>query len=213
MNRVVLYFGSFNPIHRGHLSIADYVIDSGLCDEMWLVVSPNNPLKEKCDLLDEDKRLEMARLAVSEWRDEIKICDIEYQLSKPSFTIHTILELSKCYPNIEFHLLMGEDNIFTFDKWYKWIELACKVNILIYPRDVNNINVGEKIDMLRDMGNFGESKFLYLKDAPLINISSTEIRNKLFINEDISEDTANSVVEYIRNKKLYGNGSGTSNIK
>ena len=213
MNRVVLYFGSFNPIHKGHLSIADYVIDSGLCDEMWLVVSPNNPLKKKADLLDEDKRLEMANLAVSEWREDIKICDIEYHLSKPSFTIHTILELSKRYPNIEFHLLMGEDNIFTFDKWHQWIELARKVNILIYPRCVNDINVRNKIETLMSVGNFEESKFLYLEEAPLIDISSTEIRRKLLMKEDISGDTAKSVIEYINNNKLYKNGSRTSNIK
>ena len=213
MNRVVLYFGSFNPIHKGHLSIADYVIDSGLCDEMWLVVSPNNPLKKKVDLLDEDKRLEMAKLAVSEWRNDIKICDIEYHLSKPSFTIHTILELSKRYPNIEFHLLMGEDNIFTFDKWHQWIELARKVNILIYPRCVNNINVRKKIEALTKIGNFVKSKFLYLEEAPLIDISSTEIRHKLLMKEDISGYTAKSVIEYINNNKLYKNGSRTSNIK
>lgn len=203
--RVILYFGSFNPIHTGHLTIADFIVDSGLCDEVWFVVSPNNPLKKQDDLLDDRHRLEMARLAVDEWNSRIKVSDVEFQLSKPSYTINTIRTLTKEYPDIEFSLLLGEDNIFFFDRWKKWTEIATMVTILIYPRrtDARKM-VRDKINELCQESSLKSNRFCYLSEAPLIDMSSTYIRARMDGGEPIESCTAQNVVDYIKKNELYG---------
>lgn len=200
-NRVVLYFGSFNPVHNGHLSIANYVIDEGLCDEIWFIVSPHNPLKKECDLLPEKERFEMTTLAAAEWSRAIKVLDIEFSMSRPSYTYRTIRALELLYPDKKFTLLMGEDNILYFDCWKQWQEVVSRCDVLIYPRgDVATEIVYDKIRELRLEGEFHASKFNYLINAPRINISSTELRKLRY---DVEEKTAQSVVHYIKEKKLY----------
>lgn len=203
--RVILYFGSFNPIHTGHLTIADYVVDSGLCDEVWFVVSPNNPLKRQEDLLDEKHRLEMAKLAIEEWNSRIKVSDVEFQLSKPSYTIHTLRALSIEYIDIEFSLLLGEDNIFFFDRWKRWAEIAQMMEIIIYPRRTETKKmVRDKISELCHEGDLKNERFHYLSEAPLIDMSSTYIRDKMDAGEPIESCTAIKVIDYIKKNELYG---------
>lgn len=201
-DRIILYFGSFNPIHNGHLSIAKYVIESGLCDEVWFIVSPQNPLKEEGDLLAEGERFTMAQLAAEEWSEAIKVLDVEFTMSRPSYTIRTILKLEELYPQKRFTLLMGEDNILFFERWRKWQEIVKHCPILIYPRGeaVQKRVVEDKIRELCTEGELKAERFNYLSDAPRINISSTELRKQI---NTIDGLTARSVVNYIKEKKLY----------
>lgn len=200
-NRVILYFGSFNPVHNGHLSIANYVIENGLCDEIWFIVSPHNPLKREADLLPEEDRFEMTRLASAEWGSAIKVLDIEFSMSRPSYTIQTIKKLESLYSGKKFTLLMGEDNILYFDCWKQWQEIVRRCDVLIYPRgDVSTEIVHDKIRELRLEGEFPVSKFNYLPDAPRIDLSSTELRRLKY---EVEGKTAQSVVNYINEKKLY----------
>ncbi|MEG0499880.1 MAG: nicotinate (nicotinamide) nucleotide adenylyltransferase [Rikenellaceae bacterium] len=201
-NKVILYFGSFNPIHNGHLSIAAYVLDRALCDEVWFIVSPQNPLKGQVDMLPESERFEMAQLAAAEWSSAIKVLDVEFTMSRPSYTIRTILRLEELYPDKNFSLLMGEDNILFFDRWRKWEEIVKHCPVLIYPRGaVQQRNVVEdKICELRQEGELKADRFIYLADAPRIHLSSTELRRQI---DRIDGLTARSVVNYIKEKKLY----------
>lgn len=200
-NRVILYFGSFNPVHNGHLMIADYVLDESLCDEVWFVVSPQNPLKKATDLIDEKDRYRMASLAVREWGRAIKVLDIEFTMSKPSYSIRTIKKLQELHPDKKFSLLMGEDNILFFDCWKQWQEVVKCCDIVIYPRgDLSSIVVQDKIRELRLEGELKAEKFCFLSAAPRIAISSTMIRSNP---ERAEEMTAHSVVNYIKEKNLY----------
>lgn len=218
--KVVLYFGSFNPVHQGHLAIANYMVDSAICDDLWLVVSPNNPHKDMCLLLDENHRLEMTKLATKEWSSDtatgdtpnitkcnITTCDIEFKMDRPSYTINTITEIINQYNrDIEFSLLIGEDNIFSFDRWHRWIDILKLVDVIIYPRVTNCLQeVEDKIEQLCISGDFERSKFKYLCDAPLIELSSTRIRELIASGAMIESCTTQKVIEYIIKNKLYGN--------
>lgn len=208
--KIVLYFGSFNPVHNGHLDVANYMIDSAVCDELWLVVSPSSPHKDSNILIDESHRLKMVELATQEWGSSIITCDIEFKQERPSYTINTITNIINQHSaNIDFFLLMGEDNIFTFDDWRRWKDILRLVDVIIYPRDTNCLlEVEDKIKQLCDSGNFDNSKFKYLYDAPIIEISSTKIRELIKSGTTIENYTTQKVIEYITNNKLYKNECG-----
>ena len=125
MKRTGLYFGSFNPIHNGHLAIVGYMIEYTDLDEIWLVVSPHNPLKEKGTLLADHQRLHMVNLAICD-NDKLKACDIEFRLPIPSYTIDTLTYLKEKNPENDFSLVMGEDNLYTLHKWKNALELIRK---------------------------------------------------------------------------------------
>lgn len=197
----MLYFGSFNPIHNGHLMIAGYVLDKLLCDEVWFVVSPQNPLKETADLIDENDRYRMADLAVKEWGRAIKVSDVEFTMKRPSYTIRTIREFGLLHPDKSFSLLMGEDNLMFFDCWKQWQEIVAHCDIVVYPRgDHSPIVVQDKIRELRLESEVKTNRFCYLSDAPRIAISSTMIRSSI---DKAQQMTAQSVVNYIKEKNLY----------
>jgi nicotinate-nucleotide adenylyltransferase len=131
--RIGLYFGSFNPIHVGHLIIADYFSQQNLFDEVWLVVSPHNPLKDPSDLASVDHRLEMARSATAD-HSALKVCDIETRLPSPSFTVNTMKALQEQYPEVQWSVIIGEDSLVHFDKWkdYQW--LMETFSFFVFPR-------------------------------------------------------------------------------
>jgi nicotinate-nucleotide adenylyltransferase len=174
LKNVFLYFGSFNPIHRGHIAVAEYVVEQGLCDEVILVVSPQNPLKPSDELLPEMERFEMAEKACAESRfpERIKASCIEFLLPKPSYTIDTLRHLNEKYGDgMQFSLLTGEDLIGQLPQWKEWEEVVSTWPIYVYPREMQSEESATK-DNLEPL----TFNFTLLEDAPHYPCSSTEIR-------------------------------------
>ena len=132
--RTVIFGGSFDPIHVGHLSLASEVVASGLAGEVWFLVSPQNPHKEACRLSDENVRMQMVQLAI-EGNEKFKASDFEFSLPRPSYTINTLSALEKAFPDREFVLLIGADNWEKFDRWYRHEEILARYEIIVYPRE------------------------------------------------------------------------------
>lgn len=185
-----LLFGSFNPIHKGHLKIASYMLDHEELNEVWFVVSPHNPLKNKGMLVSKEQRLEMTRLAVNRNR-RFKICDIEFTMPEPSFTIDTLRLLRLKFPQNDFYLMIGSDNLQEFDKWKDYKSIINEFQILVYPRGINV------------QTNFDNYPNIKITNAPLINISSTEVRQKIMLGKSIERLVPASVNRYIINTGLY----------
>ena len=168
---VGLFFGSFNPIHNGHVGIARYLLEKELCEEVWFVVSPCNPFKVDRFLLPEIDRLAIVNAAIR-GIPGMKACDVEFSMPKPSYTVDTLRVLFYRYPDRQFALIIGGDNVPDFPKWkdYHWIEAHC--SIFVYPRP--------------GMVNSEESPSMTFIDAPLFPLSATEIREMIQKGDDIS---------------------------
>ncbi len=197
MKRVMLYFGSFNPIHCGHIALAEYVVEHDLCDELIMVVSPQNPLKNSSDLAPELERFTMAELACegSKYPERIKPSLIEFMLPKPSYTINTLRHLTAEYGSqMSFSILMGGDIVAQFDKWRSYEEILANYPIYLYPRR------GEVVDRYLD-------KITILEDASLFDVSSSDIRRALMRGEDTSEMIDPKVAEHIASLGLWSEQS------
>src|SRR5690554_7025159 len=131
--KVGLYFGTFNPIHVGHIIIANYVLENSDLDEVWMVVTPHNPLKKKSSLLEDYHRLQMIHLA-TETYEKLKPSDIEFKLSQPNYTINTLVHLKEKFPKHQFSLIMGEDNLKSLHKWKNYELILRDYDIYVYPR-------------------------------------------------------------------------------
>jgi nicotinate-nucleotide adenylyltransferase len=186
-----LYFGSFNPIHNGHLKLAEYLIDNQIVDEVWFVVSPCNPLKEQSDLLDEYVRLDMLMLAIQN-HPQFKVSDIEFVMPVPSYTIDSLHELTKQFPNNQFSLLIGSDNALVFDQWKNYTQILKEYPILVYPR--MNFDFSKVKDLYPQM---------QLLESPLFNISSTQIRQSIAKKKDVSQWLHPSVNKFIIENEFY----------
>jgi nicotinate-nucleotide adenylyltransferase len=165
--KIGLFFGSFNPIHVGHLIIANHLAEYTDLKQIWLVVSPHNPLKEKESLLNEYHRLDLVNTAI-EGNTKLKSCDIEFKLPKPSYTIDTLQYLTEKYPKHEFSLIMGSDNIVSINKWKNYEKLMNSYSTYVYKR------LGDDEKVLQQ--KYPSVKFL---DVPLLNISSSLIRKMI----------------------------------
>lgn len=172
--KIGLYFGTFNPIHSGHLLIADYMVEHTEVDEVWLVVSPHNPFKNKKDLLLDSERLSLVKMAIKD-REFLKACDIEFQLSQPSYTINSLKCLVKNNPMHEFSIIMGSDILSNFDQWKSYTQIIENHQIYVYPR-TNVIN-----NLIKSHEN------IHLINAPIISISSTQIRADLKNGKKVNE--------------------------
>lgn len=187
--RTGLYGGSFNPIHNGHIAIARQMIEKAGLNEVWLMVSPQNPLKERDTLLDDAKRLEMARKAL-ERQPRLKACDYEFALPRPSYTWHTLQSLWRDYPDREFVLMIGADNWAHFGRWYHADDIMRTCNILIYPRrgyDVDALSLPARAQLV---------------DTGLYDVSSTEIRQLIKEGRDVSRLVPADIVDMA--EKYYG---------
>jgi len=191
MKKVGLYFGSFNPVHIGHLSLANYLIEHNIVDELWFVVSPCNPLKQHTELLDETIRLKMLQLAIAE-NEKLKISDIEFHMPVPSYTIDTLNVLTAQYPDCQFSLIIGSDNALLFDRWKNAQEIIARFPVLVYPRRGYDF---EKVAHIYPQ--------MQLLSSPFYDISSTEIRKNIVSEKDISSFLHPAVYQYICNSKLY----------
>lgn len=185
-----LFFGSYNPIHTGHLIIANYMANHTELDEVWLIVSPHNPLKEKSGLGNMYDRLEMARLA-TEQTENIKVSDIEFALPQPSYTIDTLTYLHEKYPEKEFVLIMGADNLVSLKKWKNYEVLLKNYQIYVYPRPGADV---------KDWENHPSITFT---TTPLMEISSTFIRKAIKENKSVQFFLPDQVINFIDGKGMY----------
>lgn len=188
---IALYFGSFNPVHIGHTSLAQYLIENQLADEVWFVVSPCNPLKNQADLLDEYIRLDMLMLAIKD-QPKFKVSDIEFVMPIPSYTIDTLHEFSNQFPENQFTLLIGSDNALVFDQWKNPQQILAEYPVLVYPR------IGFDFSTVKDL-----YPQMQLLDTPYFNISSTEIREAISQKKDITKWLHPSVYQFIIENDLY----------
>jgi nicotinate-nucleotide adenylyltransferase len=185
-----LYFGSFNPIHIGHLAIANYFMEFGGLNEIWFVVSPQNPLKQKASLMPDYQRLEMVTRALRDY-PPFKASTIEFTLPQPSFTVNTLAYLDEKYPNREFALIMGEDNLASLDKWKNYELILEKRKLLVYPRP----NCPKS--------RFHEHPSVTFIHAPLIEISSSFIRQSIKEGKDMRFFLPEKVWDYVEEMHFY----------
>ena len=193
--RVLLYFGSFNPVHRGHIALAEYAISDGFADQVVLIVSPQNPHKEQSDLAAEFSRYEMcqAACAASLYPEQIQVSAVEFTLPRPSYTIDTLNFLIENFgEQMEFSILMGADNIENFHRWKSYEQIIANYPILVYPRTGYSLSASQFAD-----------KVVYLENAPIFDISATEIRQAIAEGRDISDKVIPEVEKYIRINKLW----------
>jgi nicotinate-nucleotide adenylyltransferase len=188
--KVGLFFGSFNPIHIGHLIIANYMANYTHLDKVWLVVSPHNPLKTKEDLIDMYDRLEMAKLATEDSLN-ISVSDIELKLPQPSYTIDTLTYLKEKYPEHQFTLIMGSDNLNTLKKWKNYEQILANYEIIVYPRPQG---MNEE---------FTTHPKIKITQAPQMEISATFIRKAIRENKNVDYFLPEKVKEFVESKNLY----------
>lgn len=190
--KIGLYFGTFNPIHVGHLIIANHMAEFSDLDQIWMVVTPHNPHKKKDTLLDDYKRLELVFLATENF-PKIKPSDIEFKLPQPNYTVHTLAHLQDKFPDYEFSLIMGEDNLKSFHKWKNYEVILEHHGIYIYPR----ISEDPENTALKNHPK------MHLIDAPIVEISSTFIRECIKNKKNIRPLLPENVWEYIDHNNLY----------
>ena len=190
--KIGVYSGSFNPVHVGHIALVDYIIAQGIVDEIWLIRSPQNPLKSSATLLSDNHREAMLELAIV-GHEGLKINTIEDHLPKPNYSVNTLRALQKQHPDDEFHLIIGADNWEIFDRWREWTEIVSKFHLIIYPRPGYPY---PEVDAVRYPN-------VQVVDAPQFDISSTEIRERYKKGELISHLLTPDVLTYINQNKLH----------
>lgn len=190
-HKVGLYFGSFNPIHIGHLIIANHILQTTPLGEIWFVVSPNNPFKEKKSLLNEHQRFYMVKLAIED-NPLFKVSDIEFNLPQPSYTITTMLALEGKYPTKEFALIMGEDNLRGLHKWKNYEQLLSNYQFYVYPRPGYACETTEL-----------NKNIHFLESAPLLELSASHIRQLIKEGKSIQYLVPQAVADYIDKFMLY----------
>ena len=190
--KIGLYFGTFNPIHVGHLIIANHMAEHADLDQVWMVVTPHNPLKKKSTLLADHHRLEMVFLATEDF-PKIKPSDIEFKLSQPNYTVNTLVHLEEKYPEHAFSLIMGEDNLKSFHKWKNYEAILAHHEIYVYPR----------LDATAENPLFKNHPKIHLIDAPVVEISSTSIRENIKKGKNVLPLLTPKVWEYIDHNNFY----------
>ena len=193
MKKIGLFFGSFNPIHIGHLILANYILENSDMDELWFVVSPQNPFKDKKSLLTDHNRLDMVQLAVKNY-PKMRASNVEFSLPKPSYTIDTLTYLKEKYPNYSFALIMGEDNLDSLPKWKNAEKLMSEYQIIVYPRTFE----GEKKD-----SEYLQHENISMVNAPIIELSATEIRNMIKGGKNVRPMLPPEVFEYLDGSSFY----------
>ena len=198
MKKIGLYFGTFNPIHVGHLIIANYMADYTELDEVWLVVSPQNPLKKKETLLKDHHRLSLVRIALED-NTKLMASNIEFNLPIPSYTINTLVHLKEKYETHDFHLIMGEDNLRSFHKWKNQEEIINNHKIFVYPRLLTE---QEMEDNSVEFSSFNHSNVVRCQ-APIMKISSSFIRKAIKNGKDVRYLLTPEVFKYVDEMNFY----------
>ena len=190
MKRTALFFGSFNPIHVGHLIIANRMLQQEGVDEVWFVVSPQNPLKERGTLLADHHRMQMVRRAIED-NYGMRSCDIEMHLPVPSYTVVTLAALEEKYPEHEFCLVMGSDNLATFDRWRNYQYILDHYRLLVYPRPGT------------EHCKFATHSSVTMVDVPMMDISSSYIRRQIAQKKDVRYLLTEPVHKYLTEMHFY----------
>lgn len=188
--KIGLFFGSFNPVHVGHMIIANYMLQYSELDKVWMVVSPHNPLKKKESLANDYDRLHLVNLAIGD-NAKLQSSNIEFSLPVPSYTVDTLAYLKEKYPRYEFNLIMGSDNILTITKWKNFEFLLENYHIYIYNRPGY------------DSKAYSEKSNIHYVDAPLLDISSTKIREMIKAGKSIQYMVTDTVYQYLLHSHLY----------
>jgi nicotinate-nucleotide adenylyltransferase len=189
--KIGLFFGSFNPVHTGHLLIADYFIEFAVFDKIWFVVSPQNPFKSNDTLVDEKLRIEMLQIAIRD-NNKFEACDIEFKLERPSYTVNTLAHLREQFPEHEFFPIIGGDNLQSFHLWKNYEDILKNHEIFVYRR------AGYYSNPL-----FANQSKIKIFDVPLLNISSTYIREMLQAGKSVKYLVPEFVEDFIRKNNLY----------
>lgn len=190
--KIGLYFGTFNPIHIGHLIIANHMAEYSGLDQVWMVVTPHNPHKKKSTLLEDHHRLHMVRLA-TDFFEKIESSDIEFKLPQPNYTEHTLAYLKEKFPKNEFSLIMGEDNLSSLHKWKNYETILEHHKIYVYPRLISS----------ETKSTFQNHPNVFRIDAPILELSSTFIRESIKNGKNVIPMLPNKVWEYIDHNLFY----------
>ena len=190
--KIGLYFGTFNPIHIGHLIIANHMAEYSDLEQIWMVVTPHNPHKQKSTLLDDHHRLEMVFLATEDY-PKIKPSDVEFKLPQPNFTVNTLAHLQEKYPQHEFSLIMGEDNLKSLHKWKNYEVILQNYEIYVYPR------VSSDLENLE----FKNHPKIHIINAPIVEISSTFIRENIKNKKNVVPLLPEKVWKYVEHNLFY----------
>ena len=196
--RVGLYFGSFNPVHLGHLVIANHMLNHAGLDEVWLVVTPSSPHKQGVAMIPEQHRLQMAHLALAD-HPHLKAIDAEFHLPRPNYTSDTMIHLREAHPDVTFSIIMGQDNLTSFHTWKGHQGLVDAHRLLIYPR----LTVGSESGPT----NWLAHPHVEMHEAPIVAISSTYVRDAITSGHDVQFLLPDAVVAYIGNNHFYEEGN------
>ena len=197
MKKIGLFFGSFNPIHIGHLILANYILENSDMDELLFVVSTQNPFKDKKSLLTDHNRLDMVQLAVKNY-PKMRASNVEFSLPKPSYTIDTLTYLKEKYPNYSFALIMGEDNLDSLPKWKNAEKLMSEYQIIVYPRTFEGgTSTSLSVSKIKNQENIN------IINAPIIELSATEIRNMIKGGKNVRPMLPPEVFEYLDGSSFY----------
>ena len=195
--KIGLFFGSFNPITVAHMILAQYMLDNTDIDELWFVVSPQNPFKDTNILADEKMRLEMVKIAIK-GKINMKACDVEFFMPKPSYTIDTLKSLNKSYPNDEFSIIIGTDILNSMNKWKNYEQIIANHKIYVVSRETGSFS----FPILSDDVN---NNIIFKNDFPKTGISSTLIRDTIKSNKNPRCFLNEDVWDYIQKNELYKN--------
>ena len=190
MKKIGIYSGSFNPIHHGHVMLANYLVEFSDLDELWFVVSPQNPLKKKEDLLDDDERLKMVQLAIGD-DPRIRVSDIEMHLPTPSYTINTLNALSEQYPDCEFVFICGMDSLQNLKNWREYQRILDNYELLVFPREGY------------DGGDLVNYPSVTVLKTPILEISSTFIRQCVKEGRDVRHFMPEKAFLYMKENHFY----------
>ena len=202
--KIGLYFGTFNPVHVGHLVIANYMAANSDMDQVWLVVSPQNPLKKKSNLLEDYHRLALVKEGIKD-NSNLRASDIEFRLPKPSYTATTLAYLKEKHSENEFALIMGEDNLRTFHKWQNHDTILENHEVYVYPR-VHTIQELEDLSTEKgqEKNSFDDHRNVHIcNDVPIMNISSSFIRNHIKEGKDVRYLLTEPVHQYLVEMNFY----------
>ena len=190
--KIGLFFGSFNPIHIGHLIIANHFAEYSDLDEVWLVVTPHNPFKKKKSLLDDHHRFQLVLRATEDY-PKLKPSNIEFGLEQPNYTINTLVHLAEKYPEHEFNLIMGLDNLISFKKWKNYETILEHHDLYVYPR----------VSQVSDGPELSNHKKVHFIEAPIVEISSTFIRNAIKERKEVQPLIPHKAWTYLDEMNFY----------
>ncbi len=198
--KIGLFFGSFNPIHIGHLILANYILEHSDMKELWFVVSPQNPFKDKKSLLKDHNRLDMVQLAIKNY-PKMRASNVEFSLPTPSYTVDTLTYLQEKHPDYSFSLIMGEDNLKSLHKWKNYELLLENHQIIVYPRVLGEEKKDEVFESLKL--TIAQHENIHQIDAPIIELSATEIRNMIKEGRNVRPMLPPEVFEYLDGSSFY----------